>query len=359
MAFLSDTEKRCFNFEKPTHLSHLPAHGTVKTWLSVLTKSRHRHHYGLGSHRQRHHRRHSNNHYCKYNHPTSLRKPKHIPKPNPPSTRPISPLPHHHHHPYPTAAAQSIRTTLTHPQQQGILYPVASSGRGFIPKPPMQTVTVAANPAAPYAPRPLVSYPHSHPLHLMRPPNPHHHLHPQLGGPGLASGSIPIKGIPVSSPQPKVPPSLSDCNGYKDTRDRSRDDSLTTVRDRKVRITDGASLYALCRSWLRNGFLEEIQPQYGDAVKSLPKPLPMPAGATHLPKREEADEEEAADKEDEESVEHLSPQDLLKRHVKHAKRVRAQLREERLQRIARYKSRLALLLPPLVEQFRNDTAARN
>ncbi|XP_035541307.1 putative uncharacterized protein DDB_G0290521 isoform X4 [Juglans regia] len=255
------------------------------------------------------------------------------PNPTPPSTRPISPLPHPHHHPYPTAAAQSIRTTLTHPQQQGILYPVASSGRGFIPKPPMQTVTVAANPAAPYAPRPLVSYPHSHPLHLMRPPNPHHHLHPQLGGPGLASGSVPIKGIPVSSPQPKVPPSLSDCNGYKDTRDRSRDDSLTTVRDRK--------------------------PQYGDAVKSLPKPLPMPTGATHLPKREEADEEKAADKEDEESVEHLSPQDLLKRHVKHAKRVRAKLREERLQRIARYKSRLALLLPPLVEQFRNDTAARN
>jgi hypothetical protein len=35
------------------------------------------------------------------------------------------------------------------------------------------------------------------------------------------------------------------------------------------------------------------------------------------------------------------------------------LREERLQRIARYKSRLALLLPPLVEQFRNDTAPRN
>ncbi|XP_042955942.1 extensin isoform X2 [Carya illinoinensis] len=256
------------------------------------------------------------------------------PNPTPPSTRPISPLPHpHSHHPYPTAAAQSIRTTLTHPQQQGILYPVASSGRGFIPKTPMQTVTVAANPAAPYAPRPLVSYPHSHPLHLMRPPNPHHHLHPQLGGPGLASGSVPIKGIPVSSPQPKVPPSLSDCNGYKDTRDRSRDDSLTTVRDRK--------------------------PQYGDAVKSLPKPLPMPAGATHLPKREEADEEEAADKEDEESVEHLLPQDLLKRHVKHAKRIRARLREERLQRIARYKSRLALLLPPLVEQFRNDTAARN
>ncbi|CAI0428021.1 unnamed protein product [Linum tenue] len=35
------------------------------------------------------------------------------------------------------------------------------------------------------------------------------------------------------------------------------------------------------------------------------------------------------------------------------------LREERLIRIARYKTRLALLLPPQAEQFRNDTAAGN
>lgn len=36
------------------------------------------------------------------------------------------------------------------------------------------------------------------------------------------------------------------------------------------------------------------------------------------------------------------------------------LREERLQRIARYKTRLALLLPPIVEQqLRNDTATGN
>ncbi|XP_062175807.1 RNA-binding motif protein 25-like [Alnus glutinosa] len=304
--------------------------------------------------------------------------------PPPQSTRPnIAPLlypqPHHHQHLYtPIRPTPNLQQQSSH--SQGVLYPVASSGRGFIPKPlpPIHAVTVASHPgtatstaaaAGAYPPRPLVSYPQphglSHPVHVMRPPHVHHHhhLHPaQIGGPGLGPGPAPVKGIPVSSPQPKgVPPSsVADSNGYRDTRDRSRDDSLTTVRDRKVRIVDGASLYALCRSWLKNGFPEESQPQYGDAAKSLPKPLPIPVSATHLPKNKEAEEEEEAeDKEDEESVEHLLPQDLLNRHIKHAKKVRARLREERLQRIARYKSRLALLLPPLVEQFRNDTAPRN
>ncbi|KAE8008281.1 hypothetical protein FH972_004806 [Carpinus fangiana] len=298
---------------------------------------------------------------------------------NPPSqsTRPnVSPLLYAQAHHY-----TPIRPTPNHHQQQsshsqGVLYPVASSGRGFIPKPlpPMHAVTVAAHPgnatssaaaAGAYPPRPLVSYsqPHglSHPVHVMRPPH-YHPLHPaQLAGQGLGSGQGPVKGIPVSSPQSKgVPPSsAADSNGYRDTRDRSRDDTLTAVRDRKVRIIDGASLYALCRSWLRNGFPEESQPQFGDAVKPFPKPLPIPVSATHLPKNKEVEEEEAEDKEDEESVEHLSQQDLLKGHIKHAKKVRARLREERLRRIARYKSRLALLLPPLVEQFRNDTAPRN
>jgi hypothetical protein len=89
----------------------------------------------------------------------------------------------------------------------------------------MHAATVAAHPgsaastasaaaAAPYPPRPLVSYPQthglSHPVHVMRPPHHHHHhhLHPaQLGGPGLGPGPGPgpgpVKGIPVSSPQPE------------------------------------------------------------------------------------------------------------------------------------------------------------
>ncbi|PHT60166.1 hypothetical protein CQW23_02529 [Capsicum baccatum] len=63
---------------------------------------------------------------------------------------------------------------------------------------------------------------------------------------------------------------------------------------------------------------------------------------------------------DGESVEHLSAKELLQRHVKRAKRIRSRLREERLRRIARYKTRLALLLPPMLEQqFRNDPASGN
>ncbi|KAJ8421356.1 LOW QUALITY PROTEIN: hypothetical protein Cgig2_032827 [Carnegiea gigantea] len=59
---------------------------------------------------------------------------------------------------------------------------------------------------------------------------------------------------------------------------------------------------------------------------------------------------------DENKIENLSAKELLKRHIKRAKRVRARFREERLQRIARYKSRLALLLPPVMEQCVNDTS---
>ncbi|CAA2950086.1 Hypothetical predicted protein [Olea europaea subsp. europaea] len=58
-------------------------------------------------------------------------------------------------------------------------------------------------------------------------------------------------------------------------RDRSRNDTLAVVRDRKVKASDSASLYTLCRSWLRNGIPEEIQPLYLDTVKSLPRPFPI------------------------------------------------------------------------------------
>ncbi|KAJ7949096.1 proline-rich family protein [Quillaja saponaria] len=308
------------------------------------------------------------------------------------SSRSISPLPqpqtHHlqnaHHYPSQTLyTAQPLpfrnpsphsnpQLTKPHDPSQGVLYPVASSGRGFIPKgvrstPTEQMVTVA-NPGG-YPPRSVVAFPHgvrpigslhmdslNHPLHMTRPPN---LQYPHLGSPGV-TGSVHSKGAPVSaSPKAFPPPLVSDSNGYKDikdTRERSRDDSLAMVRDRKVRITDGASLYALCRSWLRNGLSEESQPQYENGITVLPKPLPASVvGMLSISKKEDEDEEE----EDEESVEDLSPEDLLKMHIRRAKNVRALLRQDRLHRIARYRSRLGLLLPPPVEQLRNDTAAGN
>uniref|UniRef100_A0A5B6YJ03 Putative SH3 domain-containing protein C23A1.17 n=2 Tax=Davidia involucrata TaxID=16924 RepID=A0A5B6YJ03_DAVIN len=313
----------------------------------------------------------------------------------PPTTPLVQPPQPHYHHPttYPSSSQQPlytaqpipnlaprVPTNSIHPQlakphdhPPGLLYPVASSGRGFLPKAVRpqsvdQTVTIA-NPGG-FPPRPVISAAYHHPgrpfgfpqsepqcqtVHLIRPTHLQHTLLGSTGG--VMTGMV--KGIPVSA-HPKVapsPPSVSDCNGYKDIRDRSRDDTLTTVRDRKVRISDGSSLYALCRSWLRNGFPEESQPQYMDGIKSLPRPLPIPVADTHSAVKKEGDKEE---EEEEGYIANLSPQDLLQGHIKRAKRVRARLREERLQRIARYKSRLALLLPPLVEQqFRNDTASGN
>lgn len=240
-----------------------------------------------------------------------------------------------------------------------LLFPPVSSGRDLFPKSlrPDQSVTVA-NPNL-YSSRSHVAYPRppiasSHldalnPVHFVNPPYLQQPL-PHVSGAGPGA----VKGIPFplnSKGGPSVS-SVPERNQFKNSRDRNRDETPITVRNRKVRITNGTSLYALCRSWLRNGVPEEIQPQFDSMAKSLPRPLPRPV-TDDLPKKKEDGQEK---EEEEESIEHLSTKDLLKKHVKRAKRVRARLTEERLQRIARYKTRLALLLPPLVEQFRNDGA---
>ncbi|XP_042484649.1 leucine-rich repeat extensin-like protein 5 isoform X2 [Macadamia integrifolia] len=277
--------------------------------------------------------------------------------------------------PPPQMASKITQDTSSVPpsQPQGILYPVASSGRGYIPKSfrpqsPDQLVTIANPGGAGFPPRSLMSFPNqvqvqlrpfgfapgdpqTHPVHLMKPP----HLQPssqiasrQMGAPVPGT----IKSVPAVL-HPKVAPfssSTTDFNSYKELR--SRDDTVVTIHDRKVRLSDGASLYALCRSWVQNGLPQENPPLFGEGVKLLPRPLPVTADTS--PKKYEADDDEEVKKEGTISVENLPPRDLLQRHIKRAKRVRARLREERLQRIARYKQRLALLLPPPVEQLRND-----
>ncbi|XP_044491574.1 uncharacterized protein LOC123215511 [Mangifera indica] len=266
--------------------------------------------------------------------------------PPPPPTQQQHQQPQQHIHP-------NVRPPATPNPNQGILYPVASSGRGFMPKPIRpnsntsdHTVTVANH--SPYPPRPN-HFPHHH-NHPLRPPITHQlHIPP------------PIRGIAVSSPHPKVAASsspMADSNEYKNSRDK-KSETIAIIRDRKVRISEGASLYALCRSWLKNGLPEESQPQYGDGVKCLPRPLPMLVDSNMAQNRESEEEEEEEKDNDKEEVAHLSEKELLKRHVKHAKKVRARLREERAKRIERYKTRLSLLLPPLVEQSRNDGAAGN
>ncbi|CAA0820357.1 proline-rich family protein [Striga hermonthica] len=151
--------------------------------------------------------------------------------------------------------------------------------------PPPSRLSSNPNPNFPQlAPR----HPHPHdPPHSMYPLHPpgnpgffrpNHLPHVIFGsGPGPAgNASGVIKGIPVSPLHHPMagPPStsISDNNAHNSLRDRNRDDTLAVVKDRKVRITDNASLYALCRSWLRNGFPEEFQkPTYLDTVKSLPQ----------------------------------------------------------------------------------------
>ncbi|KAF3609345.1 hypothetical protein DY000_02044398 [Brassica cretica] len=71
--------------------------------------------------------------------------------------------------------------------------------------------------------------------------------------------------------------------------------------------------------------------------------------------QKESDKENITNSPDEESVKDLTEKDLLKGHIERAKKVRARLREERSRKIARYKGRLALLLPQSGEQcMKND-----
>lgn len=180
--------------------------------------------------------------------------------------------------------------------------------------------------------------------------------------------SVPHVGNAAAAPTASPPvrkaasrSAVADTNGGKDTskREKNREDTYIVVRDRKVRITEDASLYALCRSWLRNGVNEESQPQPKDVMKALPKPFPASMVASYMSNKKEDEKDEDELEENEQSVECLTHQDLLKRHIKRAKKVRARLREERLHRITRYRSRLRLLLPPAIEQCRNDTAPGN
>ncbi|XP_020224378.1 uncharacterized protein LOC109806400 isoform X2 [Cajanus cajan] len=280
------------------------------------------------------------------------------------ASRPISPLPQaHSHHHYPSQQQQPQQQTLpirapspllAKPHDPHFVYP-------FAPKAVRGLASADHGAAAAGFPPPSLMYGGgggvrtmpldylSHALHVTRPV-------PHVPFPHAGNATT----TPTASPPAAPRSAVSDINGSKDTsmRDKGRDDTYIVVRDRKVRIIEDASLYALCRSWLRNGINEESQPQQKDVMKGLPKPLPASMVASYLSNKKE-DEKEDEQEENEQSVEHLSPQDLLKMHIKRAKKVRARLREERLQRITRYRSRLRLLLPPAIEQCRNDTATGN
>ncbi|KAL0703321.1 hypothetical protein Bca4012_069746 [Brassica carinata] len=256
--------------------------------------------------------------------------------------------------PYRAIAANPLQQTHNNrPNSSTVLYPFAPHpGRGGFSVRPVRmsaplvgSVTAAGNqsgyPGLPYNHRLAESM-----MQFMRARNPQ--VQHQV--------SRPMRGVPHFL-QPRVAPpptSILDTGRNKNAsstflRVIRRRDALVLVRGRKVRITDEASLYSLSRSWLRNGAHEGMQSQRSDTMKPLPKPLPLDVmEAAEKPTDDD-------DKEDEESVKDLTEKDLLKGHIERAKKVRARLREERSRKIARYKGRLALLLPQSGEQCtKND-----
>ncbi|XP_009143927.2 uncharacterized protein LOC103867603 isoform X2 [Brassica rapa] len=280
---------------------------------------------------------------------TPMTQPSTVKTPSPqPPYRAIAPLHRQpqqsiHPHPFPVRRSNPVSgSPLQDPS--ALAYP----GRGLPTRPGRQSPSTVADLSGGYPTLPVYAYQNGQSLdpmsQFMRA------QYPQIQ-PASHLGSGHLKGVPHFL-QPRVahPPltSILDNGGRKN----SRNDVLVLIRKRKVRITEGASLYSLCRSWLRNGAHEGLQKQQSDTtVTCLPKPLPASdVVETSLPK-DSVEEPNCVeeDKEDEESVKQLSDADLLKRHVDRAKKVRARLREERLKRIARYKARLALLLPPFGE----------
>ncbi|XP_042431555.1 wiskott-Aldrich syndrome protein family member 1-like [Zingiber officinale] len=278
----------------------------------------------------------------------TLRPPPHF-SPQPPLGKPLNPPP-----PPPT---------------QGFLYHHrAAFPRRPSVRPSQAAAAVMAFAASPqarpfvYGPAdPMVTQMHV-PVHHLRPPTAP--LSPLMVPRTAVATTGPTKSVRSGAHQKVTPhPSVSSTADDKSfrKRERSREDDTVVINDRKVKLLDGcsSSLYSLCRSWVQNGQPLEIQvlTNFGDAEKLLPRPLPASMVDSEVNSLHENDTEADDAKEDElgGSIEELPMEDLLQRHIKHAKSVRARMRKERLRRIQRCKQRLALLLPPPSELGKNET----
>ncbi|BBN03126.1 hypothetical protein MPTK1_2g20940 [Marchantia polymorpha subsp. ruderalis] len=167
----------------------------------------------------------------------------------------------------------------------------------------------------------------------------------------------------VSAARPPISGSNSAINNDILLRDRSLDNGiLVKVCDRKVRLSseeDETSLYALCRRWVRNDVPRKDQPQLWEQP-SLPRPLT----SAEAEKIESVSTENGDSKENSKlhiqpdlskPVDSMSEKELLQHHVEHFKNIRKRCREDRMQRVARFKPRLALLLPANAENGRRDS----
>ncbi|KAF2938207.1 hypothetical protein DAI22_03g101700 [Oryza sativa Japonica Group] len=175
------------------------------------------------------------------------------PPPPPFTGRPLNPNPSHH-------------ATAAH----GILYPVATSSAA--------AAAAAATANHRRAPAVAVGYPRAHAVAvpIVQPQHPLAPTHgrsfpaaPRAVVAGVSSRpEQPPRGVPIAQqaqpkviPLPAVTPSPQEINNSKDS-ERSKEDSTTVViNDRKVNLMDSesGSLYALCRSWVRNGVPHESQ----------------------------------------------------------------------------------------------------
>ncbi|XP_066354496.1 proline-rich receptor-like protein kinase PERK2 [Miscanthus floridulus] len=158
---------------------------------------------------------------------------------------------------------------------------------------------------------------------------------------------VPIASQPKVNPIPPVAPSNEQSNP-KDRENSREEPTVVVINDRKVNLLDSesGSLYALCRSWVRNGVPHESQPSFGNGEPLLPRPLPASVVDSRISERDNNDATgEDSDEEPQKNANgEYNTSDLLKQHVKRAKRIRAGLQKDRSRRIERYKQRLALLL---------------
>lgn len=165
--------------------------------------------------------------------------------------------------------------------------------------------------------------------------------------------------VPGSGPQLKNAPlpgaTMVSNEKIMNEREKNMEAAVMMVHGRKVRLSEenSGSLYALGRSWVRNGYYHDNQLKAGDILKILPKPLPAKS-SLHL---QVTSEDDIKIDKDLGCAEQLAEEDLLKKGlVKRAKAIRARLRKERMLRIERYKQRLSILLPTQSELMGRNEA---
>ncbi|KAF8684312.1 hypothetical protein HU200_044363 [Digitaria exilis] len=176
------------------------------------------------------------------------------------------------------------------PAPHGILYPVSR------PVPP------SGAPQLRRVPPMAVGYPRSHvavPIAQPQQPLAHSQLRSYAALPrnlvAVARPEQPPRGVPIatqSKVNPVHPVAPSGEQGNPKDRERSREDStIVVINDRKVNLMDSesGSLYALCRSWVRNGVPHESQPSFGNGEPILPRPLPASVVDSRISDKENND----------------------------------------------------------------------